>query len=242
MNININHGMEIGLFQCEKSVRQIWNIKTQTQENIINSDLNNQINNENLINSNFKTHENGIIELKYNGTNGFNPISSHIDTVIQFCMGILPNRSRSFLRVINCDTDEINTLKFEFLLSGKIRDIKSGLCLETVGNNDIGGLLKLSSCSNIGTSQKEKEIGINNSQIFTYNEITGEILSFNNLCMTAGWPFLTATAFINELTNKISVIIMNEADIETEIILYDNKRNEEIKFGISERSIQTIVY
>jgi hypothetical protein len=61
------------------------------------------------------------------------------------------------------------------------------------------------------------------------------------MCLTAGWPFLTAAAFV-DTDERVVVVVMNEATKSTSITLTDSTRTDNLRFGISATSIQTIVY
>ena len=67
-------------------------------------------------------------------------------------------------------------------------------------------------------------------------------------CVLYSWPFLTTSAFVTPEQETV-VIIMNEANLDTHIILQDDKRTiadgvgkGDLWFGIPARAIQTIVY
>ena len=52
---------------------------------------------------------------------------------------------------------------------------------------------------------------------------------------------LTGAAFKNPVNGKISAILLNEAMVNTNVVLRDSVRGD-VTFGINERSMQTIVY
>ena len=60
------------------------------------------------------------------------------------------------------------------------------------------------------------------------------------MCLTAGWPFLTAAAF-RDTHSRTVVVAMNEADADTHIILSDAAKGD-LWFGINGHAIQTIIY
>ena len=126
-------------------------------------------------------------------------------------------------------------LRFQWTSYQQLQDVASGLCISLAdGVSEPGALLHLETCD-----YNKKNIAP--SQIFTGSVATGELKNkVYDLCVTAGWPMLYAVAFENvEKTNV--VVIMNEADIKSEIILQDFTHGD-IRFGINGRSMQTLIY
>ena len=81
----------------------------------------------------------------------------------------------------------------------------------------------------------------NKNQQWTIDTITGETtLTKSGLCLTAGWPFLQATAFVTPSGEK-SVVVMNEAPLETLLVFVD-KRDGYMYSSVPAKSIQTYVY
>ena len=70
----------------------------------------------------------------------------------------------------------------------------------------------------------------------------GPFLS-QELCLTAGWPFLTGAAFQRPDADggEVAVVLMNEAEQDTAVFLSDTRQGEGW-FGISARSMQTVLY
>lgn len=60
------------------------------------------------------------------------------------------------------------------------------------------------------------------------------------LCLTVGWPFLTGAAF-RDPNKKTVVVLLNEADADTKVILADADKGE-AWFPVPAKAIQTIVY
>ena len=70
---------------------------------------------------------------------------------------------------------------------------------------------------------------------------TGEVISkVADMCLTAGWPMLTSAAF-EDPEGKVVVVLLNEATVQTEVILKDSEKGN-MKYGINARSMQTITY
>jgi glucosylceramidase len=170
-------------------------------------------------------------------TDGF----SQWSRIINLCLSSSGPYLRQYLKVDMCPDYGVaeNVLKVEFTPQGQIKDLATGYCVEVADGNTVGGgLLQLAPCRDaLATNYVD--------QIWDFNHHTGEITTrHRNLCLTAGWPFLTGIAFMSEtgMDARVTVIVMNEADISTEVILTDTKSGKDIRFGISDRSIQTIIY
>lgn len=194
--VNIKKGIEVQMFPCEKSVRQVWSFNS-----------------------------NSSLQLTRPALDGmFSHAASKYEVLL--CIANQGSNERPYLRVDECS---LSTSILRLLIQDNktVKDSISGLCLEVV----LGGLLDLKTCDST-----------NELQLFHLNEVTGELQQSNNgYCLTAGWPFLTGAAFQSDSKNETVVVLMNEATISTEIILYDTKMSS-MRFGISGRGIQTIIY
>jgi hypothetical protein len=80
-------------------------------------------------------------------------------------------------------------------------------------------------------------------QRFVVDPKTGEVKAEvgDDLCLTAGWPFLSGIA-VTDGVDSTSIVVMNEAPVDTEVVLHDAVRDQFALLGINARSIQTIVY
>ena len=201
--------------------------------------------------------------------------------------------NRPFLNLVFCSGNDTGTainhepLRFSPLKTGQLKEKSSGLCAGLAnGVAESGALLSLQPCSRADPSGDVPE-----SQHFFLEPSTGELFSsihsgFNlgdrneevNMCVTGGWPFLSAAAFVQPAPPRSAdlalprappltvVVILNEADIDTHIILTDAVKASvangegsggessrqgpttatssagELWFGISGRSIQTLTY
>jgi len=199
---NIRAGMEIGMFKCEKSIRQMWKL---------NKDFNVEL---------YST------AIDTEATDGY---------MAQVCIG--PGDSnRLYLTIIICEGADRKPLVLKPSPDGQLIDHESGFCLSLAGEvREPGALLNLQPCHIQDNKAQDY-------QIFNLKN-TGEIISTvmdSELCLTAGWPMLTATSF-KDPQNRVVVVIMNEATVDTEIILKDSRKGD-MKFGINSRSMQTIIY
>lgn len=144
-------------------------------------------------------------------------------------------------------------LKFTVLTNGQFAvEHHNDLCLARAdGENDsgAGALLTLVHCRNsvdsFVLSATDELILTNISSSYNNADPNNPMMvksSEGDHCMTAGWPFLNAVAFVDPADHgRTSVVVMNEADEPTAIVLSDRYHGD-IWFGIPERSIQTIVY
>ena len=151
------------------------------------------------------------------------------------------NEFRDVLHIADC-TDLRPTTKLlvvDINAAGQIRDKVTGLCVSLKGDvREPGALLELTECT--------PSSRIAAHQVFAYNTTTGlitapRVLHDDELCVTAGWPFLTAVAFKTP-NEKTAVVVMNEASADTSIALFDAARSEYLGFAIHGRAIQTITY
>jgi hypothetical protein len=147
---------------------------------------------------------------------------------------------RPYLRLVRCDGGGVSgqpakALRFQWTSHQQLQDVASGQCISLAdGVSEPGALLQLVSCD-----YSKKSIPL--AQIFTASIATGELKAKSaDLCVTAGWPMLYAVAFENVEKNNV-VVIMNEAEIHTEILLQDFTHGD-MRFGINGRSMQTLVY
>lgn len=135
---------------------------------------------------------------------------------------------------------EGDVLQLQMTSEGLLVDQATGYCIEVSDGNTVGGgLLVLSPCKDPSSPSYV-------DQQWNYNEATGEVTTkAHDLCLTAGWPFLTGIAFKSmsgENMGKTVVVLMNEADVSTSIVLHDIVLNKDVRFGISDRAIQTFIY
>ena len=150
------------------------------------------------------------------------------------------NIDRPVLHIADCTDPRPATklLAVQITDAGQLQDKVTGLCVSLKGDvREPGALLELIECS-------PRSSAVPDYQVFAHNTTTGLITVpkvHSDLCLTAGWPFLTAVAFKTpgEMT---AVVVMNEASVATSIALFDAARSEYLGFAINGRSIQTITY
>lgn len=145
------------------------------------------------------------------------------------------------IEVADAPSDEITFLKVSMTDDGKIFDHNTGMCVGLRGDvREPGALLELSLCADT-TGKKSASA----HQHFTHHARTGEVVAKKvdgGLCLTAGWPFLSAAAFTNSEKKETIIVVMNEATLPTSIALSDAHRSATLGFAIFGRAVQTIVY
>ena len=82
-------------------------------------------------------------------------------------------------------------------------------------------------------------IGRGGPQRFAFDAVSGEITNMDGKCLTAGWPFVQATAFETP-DGEVVVVLLNEAaeDIAVELDVLDDA-NKEIVAIAPAHSVQT---
>jgi glucosylceramidase len=165
-------------------------------------------------------------------------IDSNYEKKTQLCLN-LGDENRIFLKLVDCNNQLMEPIRVNINEEGQLIDIASGFCISIFSDvKEPGALLTLTPCI------PKNSDGIDQQQ-FDYNQSTGEITSktIDDLCLTAGWPFLNAVSFITEDKKDIVTVITNEASIATSIVVFDNaKGGELLGFAIDGRSIETLIY
>jgi hypothetical protein len=249
---NIQAGVEVGMFACERSVRQTWHLASAAAtEDATNSEQT-------------KSHASqGLLRL---ATRALTQDITY-DGTVELCLaqsGRLPDRTA--LRIVDCTDTRAVLLQLTQNSLGQLVDRNTSQCVSFIGDvREPGALLELAPCATIdatdGTGAEvsaDSNAGTNNlravdHQLFALNTATGELTApkvDRNLCLTAGWPFFNAVAFTypevnpHELTHRLkaSVVVMNEAAVPVNIAVWDKERDEYLGLAISPRAIQTIVF
>lgn len=237
---NIQAGVELGMFACEHSVRQLWSFVTPK-----------------------KVKQGNILQL----TTPALTMDPTFPGRVQLCVAQsarLPDRLA--LRIADCTDKDAQLLSLRWSELGQLIDTKTSHCLSFVGDvREPGALLELSACEHAPLSESTRQYEAADHQFFAMNASTGEITAPRvdpRMCLTAGWPFLTAVAFAHPSTaggtgrskgkgtgqsrlgEKVTtaVVVMNEAAVPSSLVLWDTERNEHLGLAIDARAIQTIVF
>ena len=141
---------------------------------------------------------------------------------------------RPFVRMVYCEVRTYSQpMQVVHMDDSHLVETDSGLCIGLAGDaSESGAMLSLSACDKSNPRQR-----------FSVDSVTGEIKSEvgHELCLTAGWPFLSGVSFFDGQDTTITVI-MNEAPVDMEVVLHDEVRDQKTIFGINARSMQTITY
>lgn len=213
----IQPNLEIGMFPCEQSVRQMWAINpiTQTLYLIAPSEI--------------------VVDVKV-ATN----------STIQLCVAYSSDPlSRHYLRLVDCHDPRNAEILLQVQYHtpvGQLVDMRSGECISLADDvRESGALLALRPCHRIHSVDEEQQQ--HDDQYFMMILSTGEIYALLNqpVCLTAGWPMLNTVSFLTE-TDEHVTILMNEASVSTTVTLIDVNKASALEVPVPARSIQTVVY
>jgi hypothetical protein len=241
MDPNIQAGVEIGMYACERSVRQTWRI-------VLPMDVNSEISVGPLATSP------GRLQL---ATAALTQDVTYAGTV-HLCVAQsarLP--ARSALRLADCTDTRAVFLHVTQNDLGQMVDADTKQCLSFIGDvREPGALLELAACQTVSAQEGSQATTPRavDSQLFAVDASTGEITApkvDRDLCLTAGWPFFSAAAFTraaipanHELTSVeiTSIVVMNEASVSTPLVLFDKERGQHLRLDIRARAVQTVVF
>lgn len=211
---NIQAGVELGAFRCERSARQVWRLAPHRAGRGARSSLR--------------------IELAAPAatTNSFTAASDVEDAgpvvTEQLCVAS-GDANRPFLRLAGCNDSGV--LSVAWRSDFQLADTASGLCVGLAGGStEPGALLSLGPCA---------------ARSVELHAQVGELRLGGSLCLTAGWPFLSAVAFVTP-TNSVVAVVMNEAatDISVNVRIAGAEQGGGAFSGTvaRARSIQTLVF
>jgi glucosylceramidase len=160
--------------------------------------------------------------------------SEQDNTVFELCVASGGLEDRPFVRMVYCSVDSYSQpMKVARVGDNHLMDSETGLCFGLAGDSvESGTLLEVKPCDPADARQR-----------FVVDPKTGEVKAEvgDDLCLTAGWPFLSGIA-VTDGVDSTSIVVMNEAPVDTEVVLHDAVRDQFALLGINARSIQTIVY
>jgi glucosylceramidase len=252
-NPNLQSGVEVGIYLCEQSSRQMWVLR-----------------------------ESGQIQLALASTYDHEPVGVFGDESIHELCLAPGDETRPFVRVRNCDGVDPEQKAYRFTVvpatlpsksnagSKLKKDIRSA---GAAASTKTAGQIEYSQLQVVGDGHSEpKCLSIHKTSDQYAN---GDVLSLKKCdassiaqlwylpssaehgairpllyeapgaapaptCLTAGWPFLSATAALNPDGSK-AIVVMNEAPRSCAFTVSDSDRGT-ISMGIAGRSIQTITY
>lgn len=251
MDPNIQAGVEVGMFACERSVRQTWSLvdpstksDPKTQDDYITDTPARQL-----------LDASGSGQILQLSTAALTMDQSFNGTV-KLCLAHSARLPRTALRLADCTDPDATFPLVAFNSLGQILESSSGLCVSFIGDvREPGALLELATCETVaqpsGSDASESEailLRAADHQLFALSAATGEVTTpkvDRSLCLTAGWPFLTAVAFKAPSTEhgkagSTSVVVMNEASATSPLVV-SNKMGY-LGLSIAARAIQTIVF
>lgn len=234
MDPNIQAGVEVGMYACERSVRQVWRLESPAG-----------LGSGAVASKSGEEVQTGPSRIQL-ATRALTQDQSYEGTV-QLCVAQsarLPDRTA--VRLADCTDTRATFLHVSQNRLGQLVDKNTSHCLSFIGDvREPGALLELAPCISSDPSAADH-------QLFALDVNTGEITApkvDRKLCLTAGWPFLNAVAFtyggeqlLQTAQRKTSLVVMNEASVPATFAVYDQGKDQYLGLLISERAIQTVVY
>jgi len=248
-------GLEVGLYPCEQSTRQMWSINDLG--NIVLSFYNFDVDND-------------------DGTNVFS--DPHFN---ELCMTIPTKRGtygtgRDFVAIAECangylieaggwgDQNALIVVDESYGIEGMYKDKVTGKCLTMIVNQDLdgyvgssGSLLQLLECDSTNSLQFFASPAVSDLPPSVYphiyvgkpfellpldfQEVSRLISGFTanippvSLCATAGWPFLYGSSVLRPDGTQ-AIVAVNEASIEVSV-QYTDDGVTQLSFGIGPKSM-----
>jgi hypothetical protein len=157
--------VELGVFPCEQSARQVWHLHPTTR----------------------------TLTLSHPSNVDWMEDSSSSSSAMELCAAH-GDSNRNFFRLADCNDNKKRLLKLQFQKDSKQAvDLDSGLCLSLAGEvRESGALLELTPC--IPQQLNDRPFAHQQFMLDDITgEIRS--LSNDNLCVTAGWNYLNSVAF-----------------------------------------------
>jgi hypothetical protein len=232
MDPNIQAGVELGMFSCERSVRQMWRLESANGQG----------------SGAVQSGTGGDLQLSASriqlATRSLTQDQNYPGTV-QLCVAGSTRLPRTALRLADCTDTRAVFLHVAQNAWGQLVDANTTQCLSFIGDvREPGALLELAPCT-AGPAAADH-------QLFAVDVVTGQITApkvDRNLCLTAGWPFFNTVAFahpgaatLSTAPPKTSLIVMNEASVPTTVAIWDKATEKYLGINIKQRAIQSIVF
>jgi hypothetical protein len=246
----LHSGLEVGLYPCERSVKQMWVWhrdsgssgstnsslgslrlavsglgETERADNAQPTSANGKIEEPNLIEFCLSK---GDAERDYLTIWECPPITtqkddSRVDRALSFVMLPSPSKKADL---------QILQLRYDMKPPGAAAGVTIPYCVTLSASGS--GLLQLKPCSAQDANQR-----------WVHRPSTGEIRSARSdrqdHCVTAGWPYLSSTAYLTP-SNQVAVVVMNEAPVDTYVTLTDASTKSEMVVALHAHAIETIVF
>lgn len=272
---NIQAGVEVGMFSCERSVRQTWSLVApqKASDDYITDTPNNRapdpITTTGATDGDVETNPANAGRVLQLASSALT-MDQSFDGTVKLCVAHSARMPRTALRLADCMDPDASFPLLALSPLGQIVDTESGLCLSFIGDvREPGALLELATCvttSAADTTEPASGHGHKKSiqlaadhQLFALSPSTGEITApkvDRTLCLTAGWPFLSAVAFTSRIAQRAvdpsgegtsddsasttTVVVMNEAAVSSPLVLWGKEGY--LGLSIAARAIQTIVF
>jgi hypothetical protein len=258
----LHSGLDVGVYPCEASAKQMWSW-------VPVSSASETAGRGSAKNSSFSV---GYLRLSTSGTAEAEPNSSPsallsekesmAAPLVEYCLS-RGEGEREFLTIWECPpiTAKKDDIRSEKALLFQLVPLQSGKAGATAGIQYVqlrydlvlneessisycatlvpssAGLVHLKSCSSHDENQQ-----------WAFHTDTGEIRSHRpdsrDSCLTAGWPYLSATGYLTP-SNQIAVVLMNEAPVDTYITLRARSSthgHRAMVVAIHSHSIETVVF
>lgn len=247
---NVRAGFELAVHRCEQSVRQLWRFHRLKQSSAPAAASARSKAVPSLLT--------GYIELAVAAKEQEDITFNDTANRVRLCVA-RGDSNRPYLRLAICAIQDADNMMFSYdSITGQLVDTKDRLCVTMSEDLQDGALLMLRTCTGLNGR-------VAKGTVFRYNEHTMELTvtwpstkqegqspslfaddtkeEKEQFCVTAGWPFLSAIAFTDpSAVKKTVLVVINEADSGTHIVLKDMKSMQELWFGINAHSIQTLLY
>jgi hypothetical protein len=251
----LHSGLEAGLYPCEHSVKQMW-VWHPDAVTAASASTNTSL-------GSLRLSVSGMGETEKAEGASAQPAASGADkSLVEFCLS-RGDAERDYLTVWECppvtsekdDPRAARALAFAMLPSptkktdrqtlqlrydlyppGATNGVSIPYCVTLAPDS---GLLQLKPCSAQSVNQQ-----------WVYRPGTGEIQSARpdrmDHCVTAGWPYLSATGYLTP-SNQVAVVVMNEAPVDTYLTLRQASAESEstapaMVVALHAHAIETIVF
>jgi len=204
VDANVRVGYEMSVFPCEKSTRQMFSItpegylalSTEVRDTEAQHELQKQ-----QVKTAKKMSKNSNEKFKAGSSSSSSAgVGEALDDVyVKLCVSApapADPTHRLYLNVVQCDQSHNPVVVHYDPATGHLQDMKSNKCISLAdGIREAGALLLLQDCLS-GTSSFKLNAADTEHQRWSLNSKTRELTILKSeLCLTVGWPLLTAVAF-----------------------------------------------
>jgi glucosylceramidase len=183
VDANVRVGYEMAVFPCEKSTRQMFTITTEGYLSLSTE-----------VQDTEAQHE--AQKLQSGNSAGSVGTDTRDDVYVQLCVSSPSDATqRLYLNVVQCDGSQNPMVVHYDPVTGHLQDKRTNKCVSLAdGSTEAGALLLLQDClSSVSSALKAADT---EHQKWVFNAKTKEVTILKSeLCLTVGWPLLTAVAF-----------------------------------------------